>query len=59
MVLNDFGELGRALLETDELEANDWTTITNIVRGEYSNPTLCELWLLRLPGLATQGGGCG
>jgi hypothetical protein len=37
MVLNDFGELGRALLETDELEANDWTTITNIVRGEYSN----------------------
>jgi hypothetical protein len=37
-VLNDFGELGRAFLETDELEADEWTTVSNILNGEYSNP---------------------
>jgi hypothetical protein len=25
IVLNDFGKLGRAFLETDELEADEWT----------------------------------
>ena len=38
MVLNDLANLAAPLLETDELEADDWTTIANIVRGEYSNP---------------------
>jgi hypothetical protein len=38
IVLNDFGTLGRAFLETDELEADEWTTVTNIINGEYSNP---------------------
>jgi hypothetical protein len=38
IVLNDFGELGRAFLETDELEADEWTTVTNILNGQYSNP---------------------
>jgi hypothetical protein len=38
IVLNDFGELGRAFLETDELEADEWTTVSNIINGEYSHP---------------------
>ena len=38
IVLNDFGERGRAFLETGELEADEWTTVTNIFNGEYSNP---------------------
>jgi hypothetical protein len=38
IVLNDFGQLGRAFLETDELEADEWTTVSNIINGEYSNP---------------------
>ena len=38
IVLNDFGELGRAFLETDEREADEWTTVTNIINGEYSKP---------------------
>jgi hypothetical protein len=38
IVLNDFGKLGRAFLETDELEADEWTTVSNIIKGEYSNP---------------------
>jgi hypothetical protein len=38
IVLNDFGELGRAFLETDELEADEWTTVSNIINGEYSDP---------------------
>jgi hypothetical protein len=38
IVLNDFGELGRAFLEIDELEADEWTTVSNILNGEYSNP---------------------
>ena len=38
IVLNDFGKLGRAFLETDELEAEEWTTVSNIINGEYSHP---------------------
>jgi len=38
IVLNDFGELGRAFLETDELEVDEWTIISKIISGEYSNP---------------------
>jgi hypothetical protein len=38
ILLNDFGELGRAFLETDETEADEWTIVSNIVSGEYSNP---------------------
>jgi hypothetical protein len=39
IVLNDFGEkLGRAFFETDEAEADEWTIVSNIVSGEYSNP---------------------
>ena len=38
IVLNDFGDLGRAFLETDELEADEWTIVSNIINGEYSNP---------------------
>jgi hypothetical protein len=38
IVLNDFGELGRAFLETDEAEADDWTIVSKIISGEYSNP---------------------
>jgi hypothetical protein len=39
IVLNDFGEKhGRAFLETDEAEADEWTIVSNIGSGEYSNP---------------------
>src|SRR5262245_31441220 len=38
IVLNDFGRLGRAYVETDEAEADEWTIVSNIVSGEYSNP---------------------
>ena len=37
IVLNDFGEM-RAFLETDEAEADEWTIVSNILNGEYSNP---------------------
>ena len=38
LVLNDFGELGRAYVETDEAKADEETVISNISSGEYSNP---------------------
>ena len=38
IVLNDFGNLGRAFIETDEAEADEWTVVSNIMDGEYSNP---------------------
>jgi hypothetical protein len=38
IVLNDFGKLGRAYVETDEAEADEWTVVSNIMDGEYSNP---------------------
>jgi hypothetical protein len=38
IVLNDFGNLGRAYVETDEAEADEWTVVSKIMDGEYSNP---------------------
>ena len=38
VVLNDFGKLGSAYVETDEAEANESTIVSNIITGEYSNP---------------------
>jgi hypothetical protein len=38
LVLNDFGELGRAYVETDEAKADEETVISSIGSGEYSNP---------------------
>jgi hypothetical protein len=38
IVLNDFGQLGRAYVETDEAKADEQTVIGNISSGEYSNP---------------------
>ena len=39
IVLNDFGEkLDRAFLETDEAEADEFTIVSKIISGEYSNP---------------------
>ena len=39
IVLNDFGErLGRAYWETDETEADEATTVENILSGQYSCP---------------------
>ena len=39
IVLNDFGEqLGRAYVETDEAEADEWTIVSKIISGEYSSP---------------------
>jgi len=38
IVLNDFGSLGRAYVKTDEAEADEWTVVSKIMDGEYSNP---------------------
>jgi hypothetical protein len=38
IILNDFGKLGRAYVETDEAQADEWTIVSNIAKGEYSNP---------------------
>ncbi|HEY6861963.1 MAG TPA: hypothetical protein VI358_19525 [Pseudolabrys sp.] len=38
IVLNDFGDLGRAYVETDEAEADEATIIDNILSGQYSRP---------------------
>jgi hypothetical protein len=37
-VLNDFGQLGRAYVETDEAATDEQTVVNNISSGEYSNP---------------------
>ena len=36
IVLNDFGDLGRAYVETDEAETDEATIIANILSGQYS-----------------------
>jgi hypothetical protein len=38
IVLNDFGNLGRAYVETDEAAADEATIIDNILSGQYSHP---------------------
>jgi hypothetical protein len=38
IVLNDFGQLGRAYVETDEAAADVQTVVNKINDGEYSNP---------------------
>jgi len=38
IVLNDFGQLGRSYLETDEAKADEKTVVSNIISGQYSNP---------------------
>lgn len=38
IVLNDFGPLGRAYVETDEAEADEATIVENILSGQYSHP---------------------
>jgi hypothetical protein len=36
-VVNDFGQLGRALIETDIAEADRETVVRNFLSGQYSN----------------------
>src|SRR6476646_16643 len=38
IVLNDFGPLGRAYVETDEAEADEATIVENIMSGQFSHP---------------------
>jgi hypothetical protein len=38
IVLNDFGPLGRAYVETDEAQANDAIIVESILSGQYSQP---------------------
>jgi len=38
IVLNDFGQLGRAYVETDEADADEATIVENILSGQYSCP---------------------
>ena len=37
-MLNDFGRLGRAYVETDEVKADEATIVENILSGQYSQP---------------------
>jgi hypothetical protein len=37
LVVNDFGKLGKAYVETDITEADCETTIRNFISGQYSN----------------------
>ena len=38
IVLNDFGPLGSAYVETDDGEADEATIVENILSGQYSHP---------------------
>jgi hypothetical protein len=38
LVLNDFGPLGRAYVETDEANATERDVVSNISSGHYSQP---------------------
>jgi hypothetical protein len=38
IVLNDFGDLGRAYVETDEAAADEATIVENILTGQYLCP---------------------
>jgi hypothetical protein len=38
IVLNDFGQLGRAYVETDEAKADEKTVVSDIISSQYSNP---------------------
>ena len=38
LVLNNFGGLGRAYVETDEAEVDQATIVNNILSGQYSSP---------------------
>jgi hypothetical protein len=38
LVLDDFGRLGRAYVETDERKADLETIIINLMHGQYSSP---------------------
>ena len=38
LILDDFGELGRAYLETDEEEADRETVVRNLLAGKYRKP---------------------
>ena len=38
IVLNDFGPLDRAYVETDEDEADEATVVEDILSGQYSHP---------------------
>ena len=38
LVLNDFGRLGPAYVETDEAQADEASIVENILSGQYSQP---------------------
>ena len=38
LVLNDFGPLGRAYIETDEAETDEAAIVENTLSGAYSHP---------------------
>ena len=47
IVLNDFAQLGRAYVETDEAKADEETV--SAISAAASTPTPYEWWLLTLP----------
>ena len=38
LVMNDFGPMGYAYVETGELESDRETIVTNLMKGEYDRP---------------------
>jgi hypothetical protein len=38
LVLDGFGKLGRAYVETDERDANKETIVDNMITGQYTSP---------------------
>ena len=38
IVLDDFGELGRVYVETDEAQADQGAVVDNLLTGQYRNP---------------------
>lgn len=38
IVLNDYGKLGSAYVETDETQADESVVISNIIDGQYCRP---------------------
>ena len=53
LVVNDYGKLGRAFVETDIAEADRETVLRNFVTGQYSNALRIVAFNTQRAGLAT------
>ena len=53
IVVNNFGPLGRAYVETDEADADEATIVENILSGQYSFARCARGCLQHCRGLGT------